>query len=87
MSARNPLLRNTRGFAREVLAKAQRQVKLQELQAHRLESFTPVIGTDYQCPTCWLMGKHSTMTPSCDAPPDVLFGCGTCGYEITVARH
>jgi len=54
----------------------------------RALNFQPVLGADYQCPSCWIVGKGAASLRPIDGKPGKdLFRCGRCDEEFSfIAR-
>jgi hypothetical protein len=55
------------------------------LSHQRLLNYTPALGSDYQCPRCWVDHEvRSVLTPVPGTDTEDCFRCGVCGFQIGV---
>lgn len=53
--------------------------------AKRLLDFHVTVGTDYQCPNCWISeGVHHALYPVPSTNSDDIMRCGRCGFDFTI---
>ncbi len=65
-------------------AEIEAQLKAARLDPERLLHFQPQIGTDFQCPRCWIEHeKRSALTPiKGRTKTEDYFRCHSCGFEL-----
>ena len=56
------------------------------LSHQRLLNYTPTLGSDYQCPRCWVDHEvRSVLTPVLGTDSED-FRCDVCGFHIGISR-
>lgn len=67
------------------MAEIQSELATAKTASQRALDFQFKVGTDYQCPRCWVSrGAHSTITPIPGNGADDVFICRTCLLEIAI---
>lgn len=69
----------------ERMAQIQRELQEAKTTSQRALDFEFKVGTDYQCPRCWVLGgTRSNITPIPGNAREDLFICRACYFEIAI---
>lgn len=67
------------------IAEIKAQLEAARVAQKRLLNYQPSIGTDFQCPRCWVVNEiRADVRPIPSQTSDDIMRCGTCGADIVI---
>jgi hypothetical protein len=69
------------------VAEINAEIRQARLARQRLLDFRPQVGSEYQCPRCWVQGdSRATLEASPNTTGEEIFACRTCGSEYVIGE-